>query len=378
MTHHEKDWADILDTCIERLNKGESIDNIIADYPQQADDLRTYLQMGQAIGDLPVDDQALQGARQRTRDAMLDALDRRDTKRKVRPFPWGRALMVASIMLIVGVGVGRIINGVLFAPIGAVFDDITMALDTSESAVERPEDADGVGSSGDSAPIVATSVADLRAVTSTPMPSMMPPPTSMPSALPPMTATRNAEVSLALTPTARGLGAASTSVPSSADGSYGDSSIGSDYFSSRGGTAVYVTATPVPTLDMQNFQLQPLQAGERDDNAEWDEYLLYRRNFLASVYADQVYDVDVSRRIQLRVVDEQERPILGALVEVSVQGESIVRVRTFADGTTHFFPDDSTRTYELRISKGDAVLETTIDRADSVPIFTLSMSEQGE
>lgn len=95
------------------------------------------------------------------------------------------------------------------------------------------------------------------------------------------------------------------------------------------------SAAPLP--DFSQLQLQPLKAGEIDDNADWDTYMLYRRNYL-ELYPGTVIDVDVSGRRIIEVVDALGQPILGALVEVYA-GETLVsRTMTYANGQTLFFP----------------------------------------
>lgn len=85
-------------------------------------------------------------------------------------------------------------------------------------------------------------------------------------------------------------------------------------------------------------QTEPLKAGEVDDNARWDDYLLYRRDYRGP----QVHDRDVSERYVIEVMDGQGRPVLGATVRIFLPGQQerqeIYRARTYANGRVLFHP----------------------------------------
>ncbi|MBN1995195.1 MAG: VWA domain-containing protein [Anaerolineae bacterium] len=85
-------------------------------------------------------------------------------------------------------------------------------------------------------------------------------------------------------------------------------------------------------------QSQPLRAGEVDDNAQWDDYLLYRRNY----GGPYVHDRDVSERYIIEVKDGQGNPVLDAAVRIFLDGqqqnEEIYRARTYANGQALFHP----------------------------------------
>ncbi len=83
--------------------------------------------------------------------------------------------------------------------------------------------------------------------------------------------------------------------------------------------------------------LQPnsaLNAGEVDDNAQWDDYLLYLRDYSGA----SVIRVDVGERHQIFVRDSQGNPILSARLAVQVNGQTIATLRTHSDGRAYFFP----------------------------------------
>ena len=80
-----------------------------------------------------------------------------------------------------------------------------------------------------------------------------------------------------------------------------------------------------------------MRAGSVDDNAEWDDYLLYRQRF--SEAGILVHDLDISERHTIRVTDSDGHPILGAVVTISdANGRELSRLQTTSDGRVLFFP----------------------------------------
>lgn len=112
----------------------------------------------------------------------------------------------------------------------------------------------------------------------------------------------------------------------------------------------------------------PLRAGEIDDNAAWDIYQTYRRNFFAMYGAIDVHDVDVDGRQVIRVTDSAGLPVLGACVEIYQNDLRIAQARTYATGQTLFFPhayDDTVRyndQFRVVVSKGAATAEAMLNR----------------
>jgi len=84
-------------------------------------------------------------------------------------------------------------------------------------------------------------------------------------------------------------------------------------------------------------QYGPMRAGSVDDNAAWDDYLLYRQRFSESGLL--IHDLDVSERHTIRVTDSSGRPILGAVVTIrDADGRELSRLQTTSDGRALFFP----------------------------------------
>lgn len=113
-------------------------------------------------------------------------------------------------------------------------------------------------------------------------------------------------------------------------------------------------------------QNSSLAAGSTDDNARFRDYLNFRRTALASGLS--VHDLDVGDRHVIRVVDGSDRPVLGAIVDVSDdRGLSMISLRTMADGRVLFFPrlssNPSSSYYRVTARLGGQSVEQTIDRS---------------
>jgi hypothetical protein len=114
-------------------------------------------------------------------------------------------------------------------------------------------------------------------------------------------------------------------------------------------------------------QMQPLQAGEIDDNADWDVYQAYRNNYFQQYSPFSVNDKDVTDRQIINVVDESGLPVLGACVQIYMGESLIVQNRTFATGLTMFFPNmlDNTRyvdNFNVVVSKNGIAEQATLNR----------------
>lgn len=136
--------------------------------------------------------------------------------------------------------------------------------------------------------------------------------------------------------------------------------------------AAMSTTTPMPTMGAistagaANIQVMPLTAGEIDDNANWDNYLLYRRNYRTNNGINDIHDVDITGRQIINVVNEQGLPVLGADVIVFNQQTEISRTRTYATGETLFFPKanrqfQTSDSYTVIVQKGDTAVSFTLN-----------------
>lgn len=106
------------------------------------------------------------------------------------------------------------------------------------------------------------------------------------------------------------------------------------------------------TLD-QNSRLT---AGEVDDNAQWDDYLLYLRDYNGA----RVERIDISERHQIWVQDSQGQPVVGREVNILADGEMAAVLRTHSDGRVYFFP----RTYPIQ---ADEYQVEVMDQSFTIP-----------
>jgi hypothetical protein len=114
--------------------------------------------------------------------------------------------------------------------------------------------------------------------------------------------------------------------------------------------------------------LEPLNAGSIDDNANFDDYLLYRRNFLQR-NPEFAYDVDVTMRQIITVTDSAGFPIANAIVRLFVDDELVWQATTYADGRTLFFPNAN---QTLRQS---TVFEVMVMYNNTFEVFTLDLRD---
>jgi hypothetical protein len=119
-------------------------------------------------------------------------------------------------------------------------------------------------------------------------------------------------------------------------------------------------------------QTPPLRAGEVNDNAQWDDYLLYRRNYSGPM----VHDRDISERYNVEVTDSRGRPVLGAEVSFSIPGQKpleIFRAQTMANGQVLFHPlaldvpVGQIEAFLVQVSYNNSVREFPLQRLSSQP-----------
>lgn len=84
----------------------------------------------------------------------------------------------------------------------------------------------------------------------------------------------------------------------------------------------------------------PLRAGSTDDNAAFDAFLKYRQDWRGGIDDPLLTALDVTDRRWVEVVDEEGKPVPGALVEIlDAKSEALVwRATTYGDGRAFFFP----------------------------------------
>jgi hypothetical protein len=141
------------------------------------------------------------------------------------------------------------------------------------------------------------------------------------------------------------------------------------------------TGLPMPTMapadDMDRmstgsgtgemYQRPNLRAGSVDDNAEWDDYLLYRLRF--ADWNILVHEIDVSERHSIQVTDEQGQPVLGARVTITDDaGHELASLLSHANGLVSFFPlaskNPQAQRYHVLVEKGPDEVGFTLERDD--------------
>lgn len=121
----------------------------------------------------------------------------------------------------------------------------------------------------------------------------------------------------------------------------------------------------------QNLQLT---AGTVDDNANWDEYQTYLRQYSGPA----ALSVDVSERHQITVLDPAGRPVLGAALRIiGANGEVVQTIRTPSNGRAYFFPRalpaaQQTAVYTIRAEFGGQTSELALASGGSNNLWTIA------
>lgn len=111
--------------------------------------------------------------------------------------------------------------------------------------------------------------------------------------------------------------------------------------------------------------IPPLQAGEVDDNENWEAYQAY----LSAYVAADVIPIDVSERHEIQVIGPQGNPVLDAHLRILAGETEVTTLRTHSDGTVLFFPaayDVQGDVYTVEAMVNDDVFSTTIPRDTAV------------
>jgi Mg-chelatase subunit ChlD len=111
------------------------------------------------------------------------------------------------------------------------------------------------------------------------------------------------------------------------------------------------------------------RAGEIDDNDDFAAYL----NYLQTYYGNDVRQADIGERYIIRVINDDQRPILDARVTIFDGATPVFRGRTTAEGRTIFFPrvlglSENTASLRVTAEYDQAVAETTLVRGTTETI----------
>lgn len=130
--------------------------------------------------------------------------------------------------------------------------------------------------------------------------------------------------------------------------------------------------TPMPTVIFDPQYQSSLQAGEINDNEEFQVYLQYRQGFLRYAGAHLVQDVDITHRHIIQVTTADGLPVLGAevLIYETKRADLVVRLVTGARGTVYFFPRAYPRyqdeaAFNVIVKKGAVVNRFRLDRFET-------------
>jgi uncharacterized membrane protein YgcG len=98
-------FADTLNTAIDRLNAGISIDDCLRDFPDDAAQLRPLLESGLLVRSILPSEMELASARSRSAERLERALAQtaRRAPTSIRPFVWRMAQMAALLVLLFGI-----------------------------------------------------------------------------------------------------------------------------------------------------------------------------------------------------------------------------------------------------------------------------------
>lgn len=135
---------------------------------------------------------------------------------------------------------------------------------------------------------------------------------------------------------------------SSADADGGDMARSAEVGAAAEDLADAAPSAPAPSTTAPGAPGEPgepaperpvVTAGSIDDNAAWEDYLLYRQWFDGLAPRPAVLDLRVEGRQVLRVVDAGGRPVPGAAIRVvDGSGAEVARLTTYADGRALFHP----------------------------------------
>lgn len=374
----ELDMLDALTDCIDRTQAGERLEDCLRDYPQYANRLRELLRTAELVYQAQQDTEVeIDVGRTQVRQQIEQALQVRHGARRLRSPVRLLGTLAAVVFVVAGVGV--LLMSLLGPPIGNIFSNIVSNLNSAEVAARIT-------------PLAGSPVAALPTLDTTPLVYIITPSPASVSETYESVVTSVARMSPVpgLTATAPVLVITPSSLPPTIAPRMTATLEGTPLMPSGSATppptpspmplGPIMGLTAMPTAGVMQSQptqqvigasptplpkIIPLSAGEIDDNARWDNYLLFRRNFLQQ-YAPSVHDVDVTGRQIITVTDEQGLPVLGARVQVYAGQILVSESRTYANGQTLFFPNaksesQGAQSYRVIVSKGNAAGEFSLN-----------------
>ncbi|MBI5669483.1 MAG: VWA domain-containing protein [Chloroflexi bacterium] len=358
---------DALADCLDRMQAGESLDDCLRDYPEHAPRLRDLLKTAALVTRAAQDDLSTDVADEQVqvRRRLESTLRKRAQSDRVARRRWIRLGGSLAAALLVLAGTSVLLLALVGPPIGNIFSNIVNPYNPAAVAVQATGVTPVMSPTALSATVVlapritATPPADSSPVppVATSVVLMSPVPGTVVAITPLYDGSQlSTAVAAAMTataspaPTRTSLPFDLTAMPTAG------------LIQSQPGLTASPTPLPPPA---QAVDIIPLSAGEINDNARWDNYLLYRQNFLRD-YAPLVHDVDVSGRQIITVSDGQGLPVAGARVQVYADQTLVSETRTAANGQTLFFPNAwpesrGVTAFRVVVSKGDAAGQFMLD-----------------
>ncbi|MEP6774046.1 MAG: vWA domain-containing protein [Chloroflexota bacterium] len=121
-------------------------------------------------------------------------------------------------------------------------------------------------------------------------------------------------------------------------------------------------------------QQTALTAGQVDDNAKYQEYLQYLKDYAS--YNGPVNTIDVSQRLFVHVLDGAQMPVAGARVQLYDGDRSVFVGETMSDGRVMFLPKAAgiaqPTQFRAVISRGQANVEATVAADGPEQVVTLA------
>ena len=116
-----------------------------------------------------------------------------------------------------------------------------------------------------------------------------------------------------------------------------------------------------------------LKAGEINDNKSFEDYLSYLQK---KAQLSGVAQIDVSKRIQLSIVDEAGKPVHDAKVTLTIDGNPWLRAKSHTNGGLVFFPNAAGQLPQgkamIRVEKGGITFEKELSGFTAKETITLS------
>jgi hypothetical protein len=384
----ERDLIDALNDCLDRTIEGESVESCLQDYPQYAERLRGLLNTGDLVHRAQAADAQVAALRERGRARVRSSLYGK-RKRKARATPLHRFLPItaaASLVIIVGV-----LAVMVWSRQQAASSPFTLSCDFPTQGIvvaagvtpAMPQPTfvqQGAQPTNTLSPIVSLTPRPTTTATTTAVPTLMASlPTntipggggstfgSTPTTTPPVALSTATMVGAYPTPVGGNIVSTSVALmtPLPPTPTTGGIDIG-DVAGTSTPLALIMPTGTAPILSQQQPTrlpptaipaLMPLNAGEINDNTDWNTYLLYRQYFMRENNPALVRDVDVNNRQTIRVQNSESYPVIGARVCVFNGQTLIASNRTYANGETLFFanahPAAGAQTFDVVVEKDD-------------------------